>query len=78
MAQLTQSPPANSGDSNDMNSIPMWESFPGEGNSNLLQHSSLENSIDRGAWWTRVHGVTHTYGINKNKMRKRKKGTETL
>ena len=24
---------------------------------NLLQHSCLENSMDRGAWWTVVHGV---------------------
>ena len=29
----------------------------GEGNGNLLQFSCLENSLDRGAWWTTVHGV---------------------
>jgi len=31
--------------------------FPGEGNGNPLQYSSLENSMDRGAWWAAVHGV---------------------
>ena len=31
---------------------------PGRGNGNPLQHSSLENSMDRGAWWAIVHGVT--------------------
>ena len=29
-----------------------------EGNGNPLQYSSLENSMDRGAWWATVHGVT--------------------
>ena len=31
---------------------------PGEGNGNPLQHSCLEDSTDRGAWWATVHGVT--------------------
>ena len=29
----------------------------GEGNGNPLQYSSLDNSMDRGAWWPKVHGV---------------------
>ena len=29
----------------------------GEGNSNPLQHPCLENPMDRGTWWTKVHGV---------------------
>ena len=45
---------------------PLWlqlgprhsSSIPGEGNGNLLQYSSLENPMDRGAWWATVHGVT--------------------
>ena len=32
--------------------------FPGGGNGNLLQYSSLENSMDRGALWATAHGVT--------------------
>ena len=35
-----------------------WEDSPGEGNGNPLQYSCLENSMDRGAWQTTVHGVT--------------------
>ena len=29
----------------------------GEGNGTPLQYSSLENPVDRGAWWAAVHGV---------------------
>ena len=29
-----------------------------ERNGNLLQYSSLENSMDRGTWWGTAHGVT--------------------
>ena len=29
-----------------------------KGMANPLQHSCLENSKDRGAWWATVHGVT--------------------
>ena len=32
--------------------------MPGEGNSNPVQYSCLEKSMDRGAWWAAVHGVT--------------------
>ena len=46
--------------------------FPGVGNGNLLQHSCLENSMDRGAWWAKApwsreeadmteHTHTHTH-----------------
>ena len=31
---------------------------PGGGNGNLFQYSCLENSINNGAWWATVHGVT--------------------
>ena len=30
----------------------------GEGSGNTLQYSCLENSLDRGARWVTVHGVT--------------------
>ena len=32
--------------------------FLRKGNYNSLQYSCLENSMDRGAWWARVHGAT--------------------
>ena len=38
-------------------STPGWGRSPGGGNSNSLQYSCLENSIDRGGWQTTVHGV---------------------
>ena len=31
---------------------------PGEGNGYPFQYSCLHNSMDRGAWWVTVHGVT--------------------
>ena len=39
-------------------SIRGWGRSPGEGNGNPLQYSCLENSLDRGAWWATVQGVT--------------------
>ena len=35
----------------DLDSIPRSGRSSGEGNGYLLQHSFLENSMDRGAWW---------------------------
>ena len=50
---------------------PLWSSMwisklhkklpHGEGNGNPLQDSCLENSMDRGAWWATVHGVTKNW-----------------
>ena len=58
MAQLVKNLPANAGDAEDTGSIPGWGRSPGEGNGNLLQHSCLENPMDRGAWQATVHVVT--------------------
>ena len=49
--------PANAGDVGDTGSIPGSQRSPGRGNSNSLQYSCLENSMDRGTWWATVHGV---------------------
>ena len=38
-------------DIRDAGLIPGLGRFPGEGNGNLLQYSSLGNSMDRGAMW---------------------------
>ena len=32
----------------------------GEGNGNLLQYSCLGSHMDRGTWWTTVHGVGYS------------------
>ena len=34
---------------------------PGGGHGNPLQYPCLENPMDRGAWWTTVHGVTKSW-----------------
>ena len=39
---------------------PGWEDPPGEGNGYPVHYSGLENSVDRGAWWATVHGVTES------------------
>ena len=41
----------------DLGSIPGLGRPPGEGNGDPLQHSGLENPMDRGAWWATVHGL---------------------
>ena len=58
MAQMVKNLPANVGDTGDVGSIPELERSPGEGNSNPLQCSCLENPMDRGAWRATVQGVT--------------------
>ena len=45
-------------DAGDPGLIPELGRSPAEGNGNPPQCSYLENSMDRGAWWTIVHGVT--------------------
>ena len=44
----------------DVGLIPGSERSPGERNSNPLQYSCLENTMDRGAWWATVPGVTES------------------
>ena len=47
----------------------MWETrlqsgmgrYPGEGNSNPLQYSCLEDSMDGGAWWATAHEVVKSW-----------------
>ena len=46
--------------SGDLGSIPGLRRSPGEGNGTPLQYSCLENSMDRGAWWATVFGVTES------------------
>ena len=38
--------------------IPGSGRYPGEGNVNPFQYPCLENSMDSGAWWVTVHGVS--------------------
>ena len=50
--------PANSGDIRDPGLIPGLGRSPGVGNGNPFQFSCLENTMDRGAWWATVQGVS--------------------
>ena len=54
---MVKNPPADAGDVRDASSIPGSGRSPGEGHSNPLQYSCLENPMDREAWQATVHGV---------------------
>ena len=45
----------------DPGSIPGSGRSPGEGNDYPLHYFSLENSMDRGAWQTTIHGVSKSW-----------------
>ena len=48
---------ATAGDVRDVGSIPGSGRSPGGGHGHALQYSSLENLMDRGAWWATIHRV---------------------
>ena len=50
-----------SGDTGDTGLISGSESSPGEGTVCPLQYSCLENSLDRGAWWTTLAPCEESY-----------------
>ena len=53
-----KNPPVSAVDSGVSGLVPGSGRSPGVGNGNPPQYSCLENSMDRGAWWTTAHGVT--------------------
>ena len=60
LALVVKNLPANAGDVRDIVHLtsPLGSGrSPGEVYGNPLQHSCLENPIDRGAWWATVHRV---------------------
>ena len=57
MALVVKNPPASAGDVKDAGSIPGLGRSPGGGSGNPLQYSSLENPMDRGAWWAIIMGL---------------------
>ena len=56
-----KTPLANAGDLREAGSIPELARYPGEGRGDPLQYSSLENPVDRGAWWAIVPGVAMSW-----------------
>ena len=57
MALVVKNLSSNAGDARDTGSILGSGRPPGEGRGNPLQYASLENPLDRGAWWATVHTV---------------------
>ena len=58
LALVVKNPPINAGDLRDEGLISGSGRSPGGGHGNPLQYCCLENSMDRGAWWATVHGIT--------------------
>ena len=58
MAQCKE-PAASAGD---RGLIPGSGRSAGEENGNMLQYCCLGNTMDKGAWWATVHGVTKESG----------------
>ena len=54
---VVNKPSAIAGDMRDLGSTSGLGRSPRGGPSNPLQYSCLENFMDRGAWWARVHRV---------------------
>ena len=52
---MVNNPLANAGDAG---LIPKSRISPEEGNGKPFHYSCLKNSMDRGAWWATVHGIT--------------------
>ena len=61
MALVVKNTHANAGDIRDMGSIPGLGRSLGEGHGNPLQHSCLENTMERGAWQPTVHKVIKSW-----------------
>ena len=58
VALVVRNLPAKAGDLRESGLIPGSRRSPGGGHGNLLQHSCLENSMDRGAWQATVYSIT--------------------
>ena len=57
---LVKNLPASAGDVRDSGLIHQSGRSPVREHGNPLQYSCLENPMDRGAWWTTVHGVAES------------------
>ena len=56
---MVKNSPANA---EDADSLPGSGRSLGKGDGNPLQYSCLGNPMDKGAWWTTVHGATKRVG----------------
>ena len=53
--------PVNAGDTRDTYSVPGLGRSPGEGNGYPPWYCCLKNSIDRGAWWATILGLSNSW-----------------
>lgn len=58
---VVKDPPAYTGDAGDADSTPGSGRSSGIGNGNTLQHTCLENNMDREAWRAAVHGFPKSW-----------------
>ena len=61
VALVIKNPPSNAGDVRDTGSLPGLGRSPGGGHGNPVQHSCLENPMDKGAWRAIVHMVAKSW-----------------
>ena len=57
---MVKNMPANAGDTGNKGLILGSGRSSGEGNSNPLQYSCLDNPMDRGAWRAKVHEISES------------------
>ena len=58
---VIKNPPTNAGDIGDVGLTPGSGRSSGEGNGNMFQYSSLENTKDRETWRATVHGAARSW-----------------
>ena len=58
---MVKNPPANAGNLRDMGFVTGSGRSPGGGHGNPHQCFRLKNSVNRGARWATVHGVTKNF-----------------
>ena len=82
VALVVKNQPASAGDRRELSSIPGSGRSPLEGHRNAVQYSCLENSMDRGAWWSTAHRVaksqTRLKQLSMHTCTKRKQGKREL
>ena len=58
---LVKNLPGNIGGTGDVDLIPKLGRSSGGGNGNSVQYFCWDNSMDRGAWWVSVRGITKNW-----------------
>ena len=61
LALVVKNLPVDAGDARDTGSIPGSGRYSGEGKGSPPQYFCLESSMDRGAWWATVYGVSRSW-----------------